>query len=408
MKSRTRESEDGATGFESDVERALTELQAALHGAVELLGEYPRKSTELARALGLERNVAWKLYRLIHERDIFAAARFVPGAASMATFVSGAAGAGVPESALDRVREAAETYERVVRTHAGDRASADIMLGAKAGEGGEVALRRSAFRSMSFLAGVQAMAQVQTFILAPSTDGKAIDGVSVNGFVDLTRVRPDAPVVIGKAMATDHDGRVVGSLREEPVDGPLAEGECVPLLKEFCSTPLPRFRRNPGERGFVENELAEGPVGRMGAIPFMAATVVRGVGVARRTGDQTTMDVVARVRTPAALLVCDVLVKKGMLPGDEGRVGVYSDLFGHALLRGDGRERYKLASVHRMERLGEGLSAAHSPDVPRYVRMLEHVLRRLGERGEEFEVHRVRIEYPFSPTSVMVTFDLPG
>jgi hypothetical protein len=276
------------------------------------------------------------------------------------------------------------------------------MLGAKAGEGGELALRRAAFRSMSFLAGVQARAQVQTFIMAPSADGTSVDGVSVHGFVDLTRVRPDAPVVIGAARATDQEGRPVTVRGEEPVDGPLAEGELMPLLKEFCSVPLPRFRRNPGERGFVENELVEGPVGRTGAITFMTGIMVREMGAL----DEPTMELGVRVRTPTAVLLMDVLVKRGMLPDRDGRVGVYSDLFGHALMRGENRERYRLASTHSMERLGRGTGAAHSADVPRYSRMLEHVLGRVGWNGDDFEVHRARIEFPFARTSVLVEFDM--
>jgi hypothetical protein len=392
--------------FEHDVQSSLTRLQEVLNAAVESLEEYPRKSTDLARLLGLERNVAWKLFRLIHERDVFVAARFVPGAASMATFVTGAAAAGVPEALLTRVAEATERYESVVRRHAGDRASADIMLGGKSGEAAELALRRSAYRSMSFLAGVQAEAQLQTFIMAPSADGKMVDGVSVNGFVGLTRVRPGAPVVIGRAMRTDDRGAVLSSGKEEPIEEPRDETEVVSLLHEFCSMPLPKFRRQPGERGFVENELEEGPVGRTGAITFMAGTIVRGVGNRYRSADQTTMDVVARVRTPSALLVCDVLVKRGLVLPESQRAGVYGDLFGLALLRWAGRERYRLASVHRVEHLGTGPASAHTPDIPRYTRMLEYVFGRIGWNGEEFDVYRTRIEFPFSPTSVMVSFDL--
>jgi hypothetical protein len=259
---------DAATGFERAVERSLSELQASLTAAVEALPTYPRKAPELARALGLERNVAWKLFRLMNERDVFAAAKFVPGSASMAAFVTSASAAGVPEEISRRVGEAARAYESVVRMHAGDRASADIMLGPRTGDagGGELALRRAAFRANSLLAGVQAEAQLQTFLFAPSEKGGGvIHGVSLNGFVNLRRMRPGAPIVIGRSMATDDQGNLLKPEVDGSIDGPLPHGEYVPLLKDFCSSPPPRFRQVKGDRGFVDNELEDGPVGKTGA-----------------------------------------------------------------------------------------------------------------------------------------------
>jgi hypothetical protein len=393
--------------FETDVQNALSALQSALGAAVEALPEYPRKAPDLTRLLGLERNVAWKLHRLIHERDVFAAARFVPGAGSIAAFVAGAAGAGVPGDLLERVSETSAKYDAVVRFHAGDRAAADVMLGSRSGEAAELVLRRSAFRSMSFLAGVQARAQLQVFILAPSEkNGQQLDGVSLNGFVDLTRMRSEAPVVIGRAMATDRGGGMLPATEELPIDGPLPEGEHVPLLREFCSTPLPRFVHGPGERGFTENELVSGPVGKTGAISFMAGTLIRGVGNRYRDKTGTTADVVARVRTPVSLLICDILAPEGLLADDAPRVGVYSDLFGHALLRGDSRERYRLRSAPQAELLGMGCGAGQTPEIPRYSRMLQHVFDRVGWDARRFKLFRVRIEYPFTPASVLVTFEL--
>jgi hypothetical protein len=401
------DSDSPATAFESDVHQALSALQAALGAAVEALPEYPRRAPDLVRQLGLERNLAWKLFRLVNERDVFVAARFVPGPASIESFIAAAAGAGVGAALLEKVSQAAADYAGVVRLHAGDRASADIMLGVRTGEAGELALRRNAFRSMSYLAGVQAEAQLQTFIFAPSPgEIDKIDGVSLNGFVGLTRVRPDAPVVIGRAMVTNDDGTVIKAARDEAIDGPLGDGEYVPLLRDFCSTPLPRFRQVPGERGFVENELEEGPVGKTGAITFMTGNVIRARASRYRDELNAKWDLVARLRTPTSLLVLDVLIERSIFGPITPHVGVYSDLFGHALQRGPARERYRLPSVHKVETLGQGTGAAHTSEIPRYSRMLQHVMDKLQWDGSRFIAYRARIEYPFTPTSVVVSFDL--
>jgi hypothetical protein len=401
------EPEGTGTAFESDIQRSLSAVQAAVTAAVESLPTYPRKAPELARQLGLERNVAWKLFRLMNERDVFAAARFVPGQASIAAFVSAAAEAGVPGKLLEKVTGATHAYSRVVQLHAGDRASADIMLGGRTGEAGESALRRSAFRSMSFLAGAQAEAQLKTFLMAPAADGSEnLDGVSLNGFVELRRMRADAPVVIGRPMATDDRGKVLKAIPEETIDGPLPEGECMPLLRDYCSKPLPRFRLVQGEWGFMETELVGGPVGKTGAITFMTADVVRGLASRYRSEQNMNMDLVARIRTPTAVLICDVLAHAALFGEMTPRVAVYSDLFGDALRRGPGRERYSLSSVHRVEFLGQGLGRTQTPEIPRYTRMLQYVMDRLSWDGAQFNTYRVRIELPFTPTSMVVSFDL--
>src|SRR4051812_3193272 len=109
-KPRATEVETRTSAFEGDVGVALSALQGALGAVLDSLPEHPRRAPELARQLGLERNLAWKLFRLIHERDVLAAARFVPGAASMEAFAAAAARAGVGGELLERVGVAAETY----------------------------------------------------------------------------------------------------------------------------------------------------------------------------------------------------------------------------------------------------------------------------------------------------------
>jgi len=307
----------------------------------------------------------------------------------------------------ERVRDAAGRYFDVLKVHAGDRVSADIMLGTRGGENADIALRRAGFRAASSLAGVQAQTQLQTFIMAPSATAGIIDGVALKGFVDLRRMRPGAPVVIGRAMSTDDAGRVINSAANQPID-PQPEGQLVPLLADFCSSPLPQFQQVDADPPFVEYELVEGPVGRTGAATIISASLVRALGSRYRDKDNTRLDTVTRIRTPAAVLICDTLVHKDIFPAGHPapRASLYSDIFGDAVRRGDNRERYRLPVNVAVEHLGRGTSVAQAAEVPRYPRMLDHVFARLGWDPNAFDIYRTCVEFPFTPTSLTVTFEL--
>jgi hypothetical protein len=219
-------------------------------------------------------------------------------------------------------------------------------------------------------------------------------------------MRPGAPITIGRSMATDDRGNIIKPEIDGSIDGPLPAGEYVPLLKDFCSTPLPRFRQVNGDRGFVDNELEDGPVGKTGAITFMAGSVIRNMASRYRDADNANMDLVARVRTPVEALVCDVLAHEEVFGDAQARVSVFNDLFGNVLARGPGRERYQLSPTQPVPRLGRGADAVHTPEIPRYPRMVQHVMSRLGWDASRFNLYRVRVDFPFTPTSVVVSFDL--
>jgi hypothetical protein len=57
--------------------------------------------------------------------------------------------------------------------------------------------------------------------------------------------------------------------------------------------------------------------------------------------------------------------------------------------------------------LGMGLDRTQCREVSGYGRLMREVFARLGHDPADFRVHRVRIQYPPMPASVMVRFELP-
>lgn len=360
--------------------------------------------------LAVDKNLAWKVFRLMRERDRFAGGRFVLGPQAMGIFIKAAAQRGAAGGLIDDLREAAAEFEEVIRVHAGDRASFEMMLsaaGAEPDESTEIALRRAAFRSNGYFVGVQARAQVQTFIAAPSADGRMVDGVSLRSLIDLRRLRAAAPVVIGRAMCTDAGGVLLHPGGVETLDDAIRPGD-MPLIREFCSQPLPAFRRVMGERGFVEDLLGVGPVGDTGATTVTAGEVMRSVSDRRRIPGDELAQMVTRVRTPCEVVIADYIVHRDLYGPLAPTLNVYCDMMGEAMRRVEEKDRYRRAVSEKVEHLGGGVEAAQTPEIPRYSRLLRHVFDRLRWNAGDFEVYRVRMEFPFVPSSVVIVHEVPG
>lgn len=104
-------------------------------------------------------------------------------------------------------------------------------------------------------------------------------------------------------------------------------------------------------------------------------------------------------------MVHDVMLARGHFPSRLPTVRIYSDLDDRKLPLAE-RERYLLRLSETPVFLGSGVNVLHTPDVPRYPEMAQHVLDKLGWNADEFEVYRCRIEYPVLPSSVVLDFDL--
>jgi hypothetical protein len=60
----------------------------------------------------------------------------------------------------------------------------------------------------------------------------------------------------------------------------------------------------------------------------------------------------------------------------------------------------------RITRVDGGAAAAYLRESPRYLELLRAVTEQVGWTLDEFDVYRVRIEYPLLYTALLLTFDL--
>lgn len=321
----------------------------------------------------------------------------------MATFLAAARKRGVTEELIQAAATAVADFENLVPAHADDRRSLELMLlgcSTRPDDDAEAALRRSAFLSNAVTWGVQAKTRLVAYMLAPSADESRFDLVRVRGYTGFRRNRPNQAWIVSYIRSTTDNW---GTLPDSPEPIEDTGGLPVPLLRKFCSHPLPEFRRRAGTEGCVVDELAPGRVGNTGAVTFFTGEITRDSATRYRDAENTFNEFAARIQTPTEVLVFDVYVHDNMFGPIEPKSAVYSALAGP----NSRDEEDRLAVVTQLTHLGRGLDVIFTPDVPRYVDLAQHVFDRLGWDEARFDVYRVRMEYPPMPTVLTIAHPLP-
>jgi hypothetical protein len=399
--------------FQTDAERVLSRVRNAFAQVLEILRRDTQEGKSLDRALGIDRTLSWKIQKVAHSADLFVAAQHMPGSTAMEIFLKAAIQRDVPGDIVESAAHALADFEKLVELHAGDRASFEIMAAGftkRVRASASLAHCRAAVRANAGIWGVHAAAQLRTDVIWPSSRSGQVDIASLRGFVGFRRLRPDVPWVIARSRCSDNDGRVRRIFAPEPID-PAGHGEGelppVPLLRDFCSRPLPEFRRVAWGDGYLDDELLAGPVGNRGAVTCIAGEVSRSVASYFRDGDNTFGEFIVTVRTPCDALVFDLLVHEDLFPDSSPEFAVYSELAGGAPFPAGNRTRQPLPIPASVDLIGRGPEAVHCAEVPRYAEMIRYALDKLAWNGSRLRVYRVCLPFPPMPASVVMRYELP-
>jgi hypothetical protein len=399
--------------FDEEAERRIQELRQALGRVIDSLpGQRIVRPSELANALSLDTMLAWKIWKVINDADPFEAARYMPGASGVRQFLRAAKKQDAVEEAVQAAQQAYDAFQSLIRTHAGDRKSFDMMLAGhvtKDRARADFEHRRGAFQHLSYIWGVQAKTQIYTYLVRPSETPGFCDAAAVRGFIDLRRIRPDVPWRITRCFTVDDAGKLRTSFDREPLDPAPRDGDelsDLPLLRDFCSRPLPQCRRVNGPDGQVVYQLVEGSVGNAGLLTCLMGEVVRATEPRFRDEAHQNFALQAAARTPCELLQFDVLMDRRMFDHYEPTLQIYSALF-LGELNAKPMECDRLPAQETVEHLGFGLGVIRAAEVPRYDELIASVFQRLGWNPDDFGVYRLRMEYPPIPAILHITQKLP-
>ena len=401
---------NGRSTFEADAECVLRRLQVIFGQILDALPRNARRAQQIAEVLRIDKNLAWRVLKVAHGADPFAAAQHIPGRAPFKTFLASAKRVSVPAAMLEDVTRAFDDFEELIRVHAGDRVSFQTMMTgcAKTGRGApDLVNRRTAFRASSSIWGVQVKTQLAVALVQPGDDPHLIHLANVKGFFKLRQLRANAPLIIGTILCSDGDGVVRRSFTPRPIDPASEQIQGISLLGEFCSQPLPKVRQVNVGGGFVHWQLLGNGIGDTAAITCVVGNVADNAASRYRDEHNPFGEASAIVCIPSEVVIVDFLIREDTFGPITPEAAVYGLLPGASPFPSTNPDRHQLALDESVIYLGKGPSVLHTPDVPKYPDMARFIFDRLGWDGERFDVYRCRIEYPVVPSEVLIRHDMP-
>ena len=394
----------------------MQQLRTSVSEVLRAVPQRVRTTRDLQTALGVDVKLCWQVLKLGGPGDALSLARFVPTAVPMRRFLRAARTAGVDRAVVDRVGAAYEAFTNQVAIHAGDRPTFEAMATAGPGGDGDRAgddlpkaaarLRKAAFQTASRYAGVQLDTYLGLSFVHPGARHGRLDAAFLRCKLGVRRLRPavDLHVDSTRLVASDAaDPATRDAFGRETLDPEAADRYGAPILPRFSSDPLPRFLTTTDANGTSHTRVAGDGVGQRATADLVFGQRVSDVPLTAlyggtRHGFATSID----MTTPTGVVILDKLVHRPTFPRLD--LGFTVDwMFAPPPVDGAAPPPH-LPFHERLVRLDAGVDGARMRDVPGYVDIVEYVCGRCGWRADEFDVYRVRVDYPLMFTRLWTKF----
>jgi hypothetical protein len=394
------------SGFTDEGHAALGGLRRALALLLHSVGADPSQPQDISRKFALDKTLTWRISRLIGDSDPWEAANHVPRRPSMELLVQAMARRGAPPERVADVWAALDTFEGFVDRHAGDRETLEIIVNSTAKPA--AARRMEAFRKDGYLAnsaiwGVRARAQVALRVVVPNREDPTwVDLVTICGLVEFRRLRADVPWAIASIYSWgEHRAGEPGyTIPLALADQDAAPG--IPLLPEFCTTPLPAMHAMAAGPNTTRFMLSNGPVGNTAAADVILGwRNVRTAPIHAAFPDEFG-EHGAHLNTPAELFVHDLYVHRSLAFAMNPSVAVYGTMPGGPSYSAQDSDASMLNVPTEVADLGAAPPNTLCTELPASQAIADYAFRAAGFPAEEFHGYRFRLKYPPIPAlSVM-------
>lgn len=389
--------------FRADLAQVTRQIRSSLSALLLEAGLDPLDPQALVKRWGLNRQLSWKIAKLIQSADAYSMSQHLPGPQGMDILFARAEHMGVTGITLDTARRALQGLDQLIETHCGERAVFDIMASAcSSGDSAlqhQEALRRQFFMGASAIWGARTRVNLVTWFVAPSAnDASKADMVSLKGWIGFSRLREQLSWVVSRHMSRHDDGRYMAIPMPEALDP--ASDWTLPLMREFGSDPPPDFSVAE-DNGRLTVALAPGPTGLTGQLSCVFGKLHRGLPHARTESDRLSR-FICDLSVPSELVVFDLFVHESLDYAMPPEV-MLSSLIEP---REPGLERSRLPLHEKLEALGPASEPPLTLEVPRYHDMLARVFERTGWAANEFHGFRLKMAYPPMPAVLSMSYEL--
>jgi hypothetical protein len=381
-------------------------LADAFRAVIDAMPGGPYRPQELARTLGIKKDLSSRVLRASRNRDPVAVVHMMPGPAPLRQLLQAAADKNVDSEILREGEEAVRQFDLLIHQEAGDRTSLDAIISTclpDAREKFELFNKQAVYRGMAQLKGVMAEVTVNTALLHPAEDGEHLDGIWIAGSIGLRRIRPSAVVhFCSRRLGPSATTRSPLTLDLEPVENLRGL-----LLEPFCSSPLPSLQaQHHGTT--VHYTLAGDAIGPQSAVDLFFAELTPRCMRRYRDATGRMYGPSSEITTPTKTLIFDVLMHEDVYPGCEPTMLLYDTAVnGVADLSDRARDVDRLDVAETIQPLGRGISKWRASEVPQHVEIVHHVLDKIGWDGERFRGYRCKVQYPIYGSQLYLAFAAP-
>lgn len=366
-------------------------------------------TSQVASGLGIERTLAWKLSKIASAPDPLVIPQHLPGDRAMKRVFGQAIKIGIDPSLIERAGVALGEFRALGRTHAGDDALLELMVGGQAESGREdmdLEQRRAAFHANSYLLGVSTSLLYDSTFVVPSQTRGSLDLATVRGYVGLGTMRDHVMWPVARKVASQvTDGQV--ELSGEPlIPDDVRDG--VPVLTRYCSANMRPLIEQRSTEGFSRYLVAPGRVGKSGAVDVFIGEVYRDATVAFPTPTEPNHLLGVHVKTPSRRAVIDQFIHRDVFGPVRPSVFAMSLLFGEPDLHGlQHRQGVTVPLFEEVQCLGEADRAVAPRGLASFRQVCDTVAQRFNLPLRDFLLYRVELEFPPQPVVVAMSNPFP-
>jgi len=402
----------GSRSFADVSIAVLSELRFSIVEAIGSISDSPETATELSRLLKLDKTLTWKLFNFIDSEDLFLGSRFIPGESSFGKFLAVAMKHSTDGGAVQRAENAFREFIRLQKKYAEDRASLNLLLFGMSPEGCEKAYqdqKKASFLAQRFLNGISASSTFLSTIVHQAADG-GMRICSMRGFHNIIRFQNNTcPLFkIDQLQVLNASDESISYTRKPlcPLQAP-SRNNLIPYFNEFCTTLTPQPEADaPGV--FIDDLLGGGASDLNSETNLVTAEVHTYPPGDNAGSDQADSSVTVSCNFPSKLQVVDVFVSDSLNIGDCS-VRVYNDLQSgnYPDTPPDKRTGPRLTFDEKITALMPGTSGYRIKEIRWYADMIEAAFSKLGYDISDYMLYRVKIPYPYLPSSVVVRLSNP-